>query len=100
MAHVTMDLITDLLESNGFMAVMVFVDKLMKMVHLARWKREVIAMEYAQIFADNVFWLHGVPKVIISDWDPHFPSKFWCAMFDLLGMDLHSTSSILHFICR
>ena len=34
-AHVTMDLITDLLESNGFTAIVVFVDKLTKMVHLA-----------------------------------------------------------------
>ena len=44
-------------------------------------------MEYAQTFVDNVFWLHGLPKVIISDWDPCFTSKFWRAMFDLLRTD-------------
>ena len=54
-AHVTMDLVTDLLESNGLMVIVVFVDKLTKMVHLARCKKEVTAMEYAQIFIDNVF---------------------------------------------
>ena len=83
-AHVTMDLITDLSESNGFMAIMVFIDKLTKMVHLTGCKREITTMEYAQIFIDNVFYLHGLPKVIISGQDPHFTGKFWCAMFDLL----------------
>ena len=87
MAHVTTDLITDLLESNGFTAILVFVDKLTKMVHLTGCKKEVIAMEYAQIFIDNVFQLHGLPEVIISDWDPRFTDKLWRAMFDLLRTD-------------
>ena len=87
-AHVTTDLVTDLPESNGFTAIVVFVDKLTKMVHLARCKKEVTAMEYAQIFIDNVFQLHSLPKVIISDRDPRFTGKFWRALFDLLGTDL------------
>ena len=33
-AHVTMDLVTDLLDSDGYMAIVVFVDKLTKMVYL------------------------------------------------------------------
>ena len=37
---------------------------------------------------DIVFRLHGLPEVIISDHDPHFTSKFWESLFDLLGMDL------------
>ena len=37
--HVTMDLITNLPESDGFMAIVVFVDKLIKMVHLTGIKR-------------------------------------------------------------
>ena len=58
-----MDLVTDLPKSNGFTAIIVFVDKLTKMVHLAGCKNEVTAMEYAQIFiANSVFRLHGLPK--------------------------------------
>ena len=45
-------------------------------------------MEYAQIFVDNVFRLHGLPEVIISDRDPRFTGKFWRSLFDLLGTDL------------
>ena len=83
-----MDLVTDLPESNRFTAIVGFVDKLTKMVYLIGWKKEVIAMEYAQIFVDNVFRLDGLPEVIISNQDPHFTNKFWRALFDLLSMDL------------
>ena len=71
-----MDLVIDLLESNGFMAIIVFMDILTKMVHLAGCKKEVTTMEYAQIFVDNVFRLHRLPEVIISDQDPQFTGKF------------------------
>ena len=54
-AHGTMDLVTDLLKSNGFTAIVVFVDKLTKMVHLPGCRKEATTMEYAQIFIDNVF---------------------------------------------
>ena len=46
-AHVTTDLVTDLPESNRFTAIVVFLDKLTKMVHLVGCKKEVTAMEYA-----------------------------------------------------
>ena len=71
-----MDLVMDLLESNGYMAIEVFVDKLTKMVHLAYYTKEVIAKEYAKLFVDYIFQLHGLPKVIIFDWDPCFTGKF------------------------
>ena len=79
---------TELPKSNEFTAIIVFVDKLTKMVHLAGCKKEVTTIEYAQIFVDNVFRLHGLPQVIISDRDPHFIGKLWRSLFDLLGMDL------------
>ena len=65
-AHVTMDLVTDLPEPNGFMAIIVFVDKLTKMVHLAGCKKEATTMESTQIFVENVFQLHGLHDITIS----------------------------------
>ena len=50
-----MDLIIDLLQSNGFTAIVIFVDKLTKMVYLIGCKKEIIPMEYVQIFIDNIF---------------------------------------------
>ena len=52
-------------------------------------------MEYAQIFIDNVFRLPGLPEFIIFDQDPRFTSKFWRALFDLLGTDLQF-STVFH----
>ena len=54
-AHVTTDLVTDLPESGGFTAFVVFADKLTKMVHFAGTNKEVTTMEYAQIFIDTGF---------------------------------------------
>ena len=42
-----MDLVIDLPESNGFTIIVVFIDKLVKMVHLSGCKKEVTTMEYA-----------------------------------------------------
>ena len=49
------------------MAIIVFANKLSKMVHLAGCKKEDTTMEYAHIFVNNVFRLHGLLEVIISD---------------------------------
>ena len=86
--HVTTDLVTDLPESDGYTAIAVFVDKLTKMVHFGPCQKEVDAMEYARIFVDTVFRLHGLPEVIISDHNPCFTGKFWESLFDLLSTDL------------
>ena len=91
--HVTTDLVTDLPESDGYTAIAVFVDKLTKMVHFAPCRKEVDAMEYARIFVDTVFRLHGLLEVIISDHDPCFTGKFWDSVFDLLGPDLQFSTA-------
>ena len=58
------------------------------MAHLAGCKKKVTALEYAQTFVHNVFQLRSLPEVTISDCDPHFTSKFWRALLDLLYTDL------------
>ena len=92
-AQVTTDLVTDLPESDGYTAIAVFVDRYTKMVHFAPCRKEVTAMEYARLFVDHVFRLHGLPEVIISDRDPRFTSKFWKGLFDLLGTDLRFSTA-------
>ena len=86
--QITTDLITDLPESEGKTAITVFVDRLTKMIHMVPCTKEVIASQYARLFVDNVFRLHGMPEVIISHRDPRFVSEFWEELFSLLGTDL------------
>ncbi|KAF1318123.1 Pol protein, partial [Globisporangium splendens] len=52
--------------------VVVFVDRLSKMVHVA----------------PHVFRYHGLPESIVSDRDPRFTAAFWRELFRLLGTDL------------
>ena len=59
----------------------------MEMSHLVPYSKEVTATQYPRLFVDNVFWLHSMPKIIISNRDPRvhqqilhritFPSSEW-----------------------
>lgn len=87
--QVSMDLITQLPRTRqGHDAIVVFVDKLTKMVHVAATTTDVSAPELARIFTKEVVRLHGIPKSIVSDRDPRFTSNFWKSLFKLTGTKL------------
>ena len=56
---------------------MVVVDKLSKAPHFIPIKSTYKVENIADIFLKQIFRLHGLPKVIISDRDPKFTGKFW-----------------------
>ena len=92
--QVTMDLITQLPKSkNGYDSIVVFVDKLSKMVHYAPTTTTVDAVELAKVFISNVVRLHGIPESIVSDRDTRFTSKFWKSLWSQLGTKLHMSTS-------
>ena len=91
--QITTDLVTDLPESNGYDAVVVFVDRLTKFVRFAPCSKSVSATRYAQIFVDTVYRNHGLPKVIISDRDRRFESRFWKELFRILGTDIRKSTA-------
>ncbi|MBW0593172.1 hypothetical protein O181_132887 [Austropuccinia psidii MF-1] len=45
-------------------------------------------MDNALLFWNNTISTCGVPKIIISDRDPKFKSKFWTNFYDILGTKL------------
>jgi hypothetical protein len=88
-ATVTMDLITKLPKTKRqHDAVVVFVDKLTKMVHYAPTKVTVTAPQLAKVFFDTVFRHHGLPTTIVSDRDSKFTGQFWQELFKLCGTKL------------
>ncbi|KAJ9504824.1 hypothetical protein QJQ45_005492 [Haematococcus lacustris] len=92
--QVSMDLITQLpVTSAGHDAIVVFVDKLTKMIHTVPTTTTVSAPELAQLFFDSVFKYHGLPKVIISDRDPRFTSNFWQQLFAKTGTHLNISTA-------
>jgi hypothetical protein len=70
---------------NGYTAIVTFVDRLTKMVHLWPCTDAVTAEETMEIFLKAVWRIHGVPKEIVSDRDPRFVSDFWQALHKRLG---------------
>ncbi|KAJ9519489.1 hypothetical protein QJQ45_000577 [Haematococcus lacustris] len=89
-----MDLITQLPSTAaGHDAIVVFVDRLTKMIHAVPTTTTVSASILARTFFDHVFRLHGLPKVIVSDRDPRFTSTFWTELFRLTGTHLNMSTA-------
>lgn len=87
--QVSMDLITQLPRSKiGNDAIVVFVDKLTKMVHYIPTTTNVTAPKLAKIVLKEVCRLHGIPESILSDRDPRFTANFWKSLWNQLGTKL------------
>jgi len=84
---VTTDLITKLPPTkSGYDAVVVFVDKLSKMVKIEPCHTDIDAPKFAQIFHKTVARNHGWPSKILSDRDARFTGHFWKSICNSLGM--------------
>ena len=82
---VSMDFIVQLPKTKtGYDAIVVFVDMFSKMVHFIPMKSNATTPDVAQLFFNHVFRLHGLPKVIVSDRNAKFTSKFWQSLFQPL----------------
>eukprot|EP00253_Pinus_taeda_P004218 PITA_04218 len=93
---ITMDFITGFPKSKRSNdSIMIVVDKLSKSAHFIPVQSTYRAAQIANIFMQNIFKLHGLPKVIISDRDVKFTSAFWRTLFEGLGAQL-SFSTAYH----
>jgi len=72
---------------------MVVVDKLSKTTHFIPIKSTYQIAQIADIFMREIFRLHGMPKVIISDRDVKFTSTFWKSLFTELGTQVHFSTA-------
>jgi hypothetical protein len=91
---VTFDFIVKLPKTNrGNDSICVFVDKLTKLVHFVAYKEEVCAKEFAELYVDHVFCLHGLSREFITDRDTRFTSAFWQEVTVLLGTRIVMSSS-------
>lgn len=66
---------------------------LSKYAHFTALNHPYTASLVDQLFANNIFKLHGMPQSIMSDIDPVFMSKFWKEFFQLLGLSFVLSSS-------
>jgi hypothetical protein len=80
-------------DSDGNTGIVVFVDRLSKMAHLAAVPDSIDAEGTAKLFIDRVFRQHGLPVAIVSDRDPRFTGKFWKSIFKVLGTRLDMSTA-------
>ena len=79
---ISLDFVTGLPKNQNLNdSIMVVVDKLHKEAHFIPVKTTYKAANIADIFLKQIFLLHGIPKVIISDRDPKFTSNFWKSVY-------------------
>lgn len=91
---VSMDFIMELpLTPNGHDALLVFVDRFSKMVHLVPTQTTVSALDTAKLYINNVFRHHGFQTDWVSDRDPRFTSDFWTEVCKLVGTKVQMSTA-------
>ena len=90
---ISVDFIEGLPKSRGKDSILVVVDRLSKYAHFLPLAHPFTAAIVAQLYFERIFKLHGLPKIIVTDRDRIFLSKFWQELFSLLKVALHMSSA-------
>ena len=81
-----MDFIEQLPASNGFTAILVVIDCLMKESVFIPTTDSATAIDVADAFVSHVFVKHGIPLHMLSDHGSEFTSHFFRSLGTLLCM--------------
>ena len=84
---VSIDFITKLPPSQGYDSILTITDHdCTKVAIFIPCNEEINAEETAALYLKHVVTNFGLPSKIISDWDPHFASKFTRELCKLMGI--------------
>jgi Integrase zinc binding domain len=84
--HISVDLIGELPESQGFNTILVIVVHFLKMIIMIPTKMELTTMRMTWIYGDQIWSKHGLPQKIISDQGPQFAAQFMKDLNKLVGI--------------
>jgi hypothetical protein len=90
---INLDFVEGLPKSGSYNCILVVIDKYTKYGHFLPLSHPYSALTVAQKFVDNIYRLHGLPSVIISDRDPVFTSKLWQELFRLSDTKMNMSSA-------
>lgn len=82
-----MDFISGLRHSMQYNYILVVIDKFTKYGHFIPLKHPFSINKVADVFLDNIYKLHGMPRYAVSDRDPIFTSKFWEIFLRITGCE-------------
>ena len=83
--EISIDIIGPLPKSNGMDAIVVIVNRFTKMIRLKAATTNISLEGITNIYRDDIWKLHGVPRKILSDRGPQFASKFMKEFTKTLG---------------
>jgi len=90
-----MDLITQLLESNGYNAICVIVNRLTKRAYFISINNQFSSKDMVQLLYDKVYPLHRLPLQIILDRGVQYLAKLFQEWYKILGIE--STMSTVYY---
>ena len=64
---ISVDLIGELPESNGYNGICVFVDRFTKQIHVIPTNMTITSEGMAKMYKGQIFRLHGIPNKIVHD---------------------------------
>jgi transposase InsO family protein len=71
----------------------VIVNRLTKAAYFISVKVKYSLEKLTELYLHEIVRLHGVPKSIVSDRDPHFTSRFWMNLYKALGTKLRFSTA-------
>jgi len=71
--------------SNRMDAILVIMDRFMKIIRLKATTTNISSEGIAKIYRDKIWKLYGIPRMILSDQGPQFMSKFMEEFTKVLG---------------
>jgi len=74
--EISIDIIGPLPKSNRIDAIVVIINRFMKMIHLKATMTNISSEEIVKIYRDDIWKLHGIPRKILSNKRLQFTSKF------------------------
>ena len=91
--EIGINFVGELLESEGFNAILVVTDRFIKVQHYLPAKTTCTAADVANTCINQIWRLHGLPRHITSDRRPQFASKFYKELIRKLNIDLRLSTA-------
>jgi hypothetical protein len=91
--QLSLDMMTDLPECDGYDVVVVFICMLTKRTIIEPITKTIASEQLAKVMHRAVFRHFGLPRKWISDRDPKFMSDFWRTLFRAFGTKLNISTS-------
>ena len=91
--EIAMDFVEELLESEGFNAILVVTDRFTKVQHYIPAKTTCTAEDIADSYINDILKLYGLARHITSDHGPQFVSKFFKELNRKLNINLRLSTA-------